>query len=272
MPSDFRRDLYAGTAGDYDRYRVGYAPALIDDLRVRAALTGAGRLLDLACGTGQITFAMRSMFAEVWAVDQERETVAFAEAKDTSGSVRWICEQVERLDAPTGHFELIAIGNAFHRLPRHLVAGRAFRWLRPGGFIALLWYTPPWRGASDWQVTMASIIDAWMTSAGTTDRIPSGWEDDMAEHPNLEILGDAGFDIVGSFAFPTPHRWTVETLTGFAFSTSTMSRRALGDHAAVFATDLQERLLECEPDGTFDADIDFGYDLLRRPGEPALIH
>jgi SAM-dependent methyltransferase len=67
----FRRDLYRGTAADYDRFRPPYPPALIEDLARRSGADGTGRLLDLGCGTGQITFALQDRFAEVWAVDQE---------------------------------------------------------------------------------------------------------------------------------------------------------------------------------------------------------
>jgi len=36
-----------------------------------AGVSGAGRLLDLACGTGQLAFPLRRWFSEVWAVDRE---------------------------------------------------------------------------------------------------------------------------------------------------------------------------------------------------------
>src|SRR5258708_1838492 len=71
----FRRDLYRGTAAYYDKYRLPYPPALIDDLVARTALSGAGRLVDLACGPGLVAFALCSHFAEVWAVDQEADMI-----------------------------------------------------------------------------------------------------------------------------------------------------------------------------------------------------
>ena len=55
---EFRRDLYRGIAHDYDQFRVPYPRSLIDDLAERSGATGRGRLLDLACGTGQVTFAL----------------------------------------------------------------------------------------------------------------------------------------------------------------------------------------------------------------------
>ncbi len=119
---EFRRDLYRGTARFYDEFRVAYPQALLDDLLVRAEITGAGRLLDLACGTGQITFGLTSHFAEVWAVDQEPETIEFARAKARArgvDNVRWIVGRAEDVDADSS-FELVTIGNAFHRLQRRV--------------------------------------------------------------------------------------------------------------------------------------------------------
>jgi hypothetical protein len=69
---NFAPDLYQGTAGYYDRCRLSHPAALTGDLlrRTRASGTsGRGRLLDLACGTGQLAFALRDRFAEAWAVD-----------------------------------------------------------------------------------------------------------------------------------------------------------------------------------------------------------
>src|SRR2546429_9990119 len=63
---------------DYDRFRLRSPPALIEDLCRRAAVTGAGRLLDLACGPGTVTFALCDRFAEVCAVDLEPDEIGRA--------------------------------------------------------------------------------------------------------------------------------------------------------------------------------------------------
>ena len=55
----FAADLYRGTAGHYDRYRLPYPEVMTADLIERAGVSGAGRLLDLACGTGQLAFPLR---------------------------------------------------------------------------------------------------------------------------------------------------------------------------------------------------------------------
>ena len=113
----YRTDLFRGTAHHYDRFRLPYPSALIDDLLQRTETNGEGWLLDLACGTGQITFAMHASFREVWAVDQEPDMIAVArERAERAGvrNVRFLASTAEDLVAPEESFDLVAIGNAFH--------------------------------------------------------------------------------------------------------------------------------------------------------------
>lgn len=136
----FRPDLYLGTAPFYDRYRPPYPAELFDGLRRRLPTSGQGRLLDLACGTGQIALPLAEDFVEVWAIDQEEESVAFGRAKATAlriDNVKWVTDAAETV-LLDGEFELIAVGNAFQRLNRRLVAERMYSWLCSGGGVALL--------------------------------------------------------------------------------------------------------------------------------------
>ena len=81
----FAVDLYQGTAEYYDRYRLPYPEAMIEDLIARTGVSGQGRLLDLACGTGQLAFPLRRSFAEVWAVDREPDFTQMVQAKRSRG-------------------------------------------------------------------------------------------------------------------------------------------------------------------------------------------
>jgi SAM-dependent methyltransferase len=150
----FAADLYRGTAGYYDRYRLPYPEAMITDLVRRARVSGRGRLLDLACGTGQLAFPLRRWFCEVQAVDSEPDMAEVIRAKAAAAradGVLPVVSSAETLHAEPGYFELAVIGNAFHRLDRDLVAGRILGWLEPGGHLALCWSSSPWAGERDWQ-------------------------------------------------------------------------------------------------------------------------
>jgi SAM-dependent methyltransferase len=261
----FRTDLYEGTVEYYDRFRPPYPPALLEDLRVRAPLSGTGKLLDLACGTGQITFALAGDFGEVWAVDQEEESVTFGRAKAQAlgvTNVEWLVGRAEDVELP-GSFELVAVGNAFQRLRRHVVAERAMSWLAPDGCLALLWGGTPWPGELPWQQAMTDAFEDWMRRVGATDRVPAGWEKALQRDPHPQVLERAGLSFEGSFEFPVELTWTLQTLTGFVYSTSFLNPNALGSHIQAFEQDLQARLIACEPTGVFHQKSSFSYDLAR---------
>jgi hypothetical protein len=70
---------------------------------------------------------------------------------------------------------------------------------------------------------------------------------------------------VGSYTFPTVHEWTPDSLIGYAFSTSTLSRSALGRSAGSFEADLRRALSAFAPGDPLTQTIRFAYELARRP-------
>jgi len=242
----FRSDLYHGTAEYYDKFRVPYPQALISHLSKRAVEPGSGTLLDLACGPGTIAFALRDRFAQMWAVDQEPDMIAVARQK-AADNVRCVVSAAAELVAPAGAFDLVTIGNAFHRLRRETVAAAVLRWLRPGGNLALLWGGSPWDGGdAPWQQAMTATQHRWMTWTGSASRVPARHDQQRELHPDPPILEAAGFQLACRYEFPVDHDWTADSLVGFYFSTSVLSREALGGAAGDFEADLRRELLACE--------------------------
>jgi len=265
---EFRRDLYRGTGFHYERFRVPYPPALVDDLLTRTELTGGGRLLDLACGTGQVAFALHRSFEEVWAVDQEQDMLGVGrETAEALGvrNIRFVDSSVEDFLAPDASFDLVTIGNAYQRLPRQTVAVNVRRWLRPGRWLALLWSETPWQGEAPWQLAVSATLERWMTKTNAHDRVPSGWEQARTDRPDREVLQRAGLEWCGSHQFPVTHHWSPETLVGFVHSTSFLSREVLGDLADEFEEDLRRALASGDPTAHFSQTITFTYELARRP-------
>jgi len=264
----FAADLFRGSAGYYDRYRLPYPEAMLTDLVRRAGVSGRGRLLDLACGTGQLAFPLHRWFGQVWAVDQEPDMVEVVRAKAAAqdlGDIQAIVSDAETFDAEPGSFELAVIGNAFHRLGRDLVAGRVLGWLRPGGCLAVCWSSVPWLGETDWQRALAVTLDRWKVALGAEHRIPAGWELPQRRRPDLQVLSDAGFEVAGHHEFPTEHRWSLPELAGFIRSTSFLPASVLGDHAAAFDADLTAAVGPHGDGGTFTENVSFVYDLARKP-------
>jgi SAM-dependent methyltransferase len=265
----FATDLYQGTAGYYDRYRLPYPDAMTGDLIQRAGASGHGRLLDLACGTGQLTFPLRRWFSEVWAVDREPDMVAAVRAKAAAAgaeNVRPVVADAETLDAPPAYFELAVIGNAFHRLDRDLVAARLLRWLRPGGCVALCWSYGPHQGDGEWQRTLAATLDLWRAALGAEGRVPANWAEPRRLRPDHRVLAEAGFEAAGHHEFAVEHRWSLPELSGFIRSTSFLPSSVLGDREAEFDADLAAALAPFAKDGALAETVGFAYDLARKPG------
>ncbi|HZT66588.1 MAG TPA: methyltransferase domain-containing protein [Acidimicrobiales bacterium] len=266
----FRSDLYIGTGDDYERFRPPYPQPLIRELVERASLSGGGRLLDLACGTGQIAFALSGHFDEVWAVDQEPDMIRVGASKARTlavGHICWLLSRAEDLIAPSRAFQLVTLGNAFHRLPRGLIAGKAFAWLVPGGFIALLWGGSPTEEATPWQRALAETVELWVERLGAGDRVPTGWHQARTSRPDLEVLKQAGFEPVGRFSAAVERDWTLESLAGFVYSSSALPRAVIGDRVTEFEADLRTRLRQAADDGPYRQSTEFACDLAQRPPE-----
>jgi SAM-dependent methyltransferase len=264
----FAAGLYRGTAGHYDRYRLPYPEAMTARLVQSAGVSGDGRLLDLACGTGQLAFPLRQWFSEVWAVDREPDMVRVVRAKAEAlgaGNVRPVVADAEALDAQPGSFELAVIGNAFHRLDRDLVAARLLGWLRPGGCVALCWSDTPHLGGEQWQRALAATLDRWVAALGAADRVPANWDEPQRLRPDHRVLADAGFAAAGRQEFAVEHRWRLQELAGFIRSTSFLPAAVLGDQGAAFDADLEAAVGPFAEDGALTETVRFAYDLARKP-------
>jgi len=264
----FRTDLYRGTASYYDRYRLPYPDELIDDLCRRAGATRRGRMLDLACGPGTVTFALCDRFEEVWAVDQEREAVEFAAQKAAKlgvENIRWITGRAEDVD-PAESFDLVTVGTAFHRLDRRCIADLGMQLLRPGGHLALLWSETALGGETEpWRQRYREIYAEWVERVGATDRLPADFEEHIEQLPHEKVLQDAGFLVEERYEYAGTHDWTVAELIGLVYSTSLLSRVVLGDRAGEFETDFEQRMRAVEPSGVFRGTTSFAYDFATRP-------
>ncbi len=264
----FATDLYRGSAGYYDRYRLPYPEVMIEDLARTARVSGRGRLLDLACGTGQLTFPLLQRFADVWAVDQEPDMVEMVQVKAAAAgarNVRPVVASAETLDAGPGYFELAVVGNAFHRLDRDVAARRIHGWLQPGGHLAVCWSSTPWIGEARWQLALDATLDEWKAALGAGHRIPAGWELARQRRPDSRVLSDAGFQLAGSRQFAIEHRWTVPELAGFIRSTSFLPAAVLGDQADAFDANLAARLGPHGDAGIFTETVSFFYELAQKP-------
>ncbi len=267
-PPNLLPDAFAGAAAAYARYRPPYPKALLGDLMARAVVAPRGALLDLACGPGRVALDLAASFETVWAVDLEPEMVEVGRqeaARRGVGNITWIVGRAEDLSAPSSAFDLITIGEAFHRLDQALVAQKSLGWLKPGGGLATLGSEGMLAGRGAWQATVAQVARRWTARA-----FPGGW---AIAGPGAQVgpgayerlLRGAGFIEVESRSFEEPRDWTFEEIMGYLQSTSVCSRKALGGDFEAFEAELRVALLEHAQSLTFHETLSWGYTLGRKP-------
>jgi hypothetical protein len=186
-------------------------------------------------------------------------------ARRRSKNVTWMFARAEDLAAPDEWFELITIGEAFHRLDQRLIAAQSLRWLKPRGCIAMIGCDDILSGRGAWQRIAVSVGERWTHRA-----FPDGWASSTADTnrgPNDQkrVLEAAGFEDVANYLFVEPHVWTVDSIVGYLYSTSVCSRRLLGDDLGKFEAEIRAALLADNPNGIFSEPMKFGYTLGRKP-------
>jgi len=134
------RAIFDGLTDDYDRYRPRYDGGALKGM---LAWTGAvGTLVDLGCGTGILTRALRPLLPGAAIIGAEPGTDMLAAAAATSDpalDLRWLNCRAEALPFARASLDLITVGQAAHWFDRPRFYDECARVLRPGGVLALLY-------------------------------------------------------------------------------------------------------------------------------------
>jgi ubiquinone/menaquinone biosynthesis C-methylase UbiE len=134
----YQRGLFDRVAELYDASRRGYPPELLE-LMVRTASLGPGsRVLEVGCGTGQLTEQLAGYGLAVTAVDIGPSMIATARRRRNVGSVSFRVVAFEDFEAPDASFDLVVSGTAFHWVDPGVGFEKAARLLRPLGWFAQL--------------------------------------------------------------------------------------------------------------------------------------
>lgn len=266
VPVNLRPDAFAGAAEAYARFRPPYPPRMLADLLDRAAV-GSGDLLDLATGPGRIALDLAASFEHVVALDLEPEMIAVGRAAASRRGVHnitWHVGRAEDFEAPDGAFDLITIGEAFHRLEQSAIARRALGWLRSGGCLATLGTDGRFSDDAPWQVSLRAVRDRWLARA-----FPDGfgmWLPGQGEGQQRreETLRAAGFVDVEGRSFEEEIELDFDSIVGFLASTSVCSRGVLGHEFDAFEADLRAAL-DADASTRYSEVLRVGYTLARKP-------
>jgi ubiquinone/menaquinone biosynthesis C-methylase UbiE len=133
-----RRALFDGVAPRYDQYRLGYPDEIVEFVVATAALGANSAVLEVGCGTGQLTGELAAFGFDLTAIDLGAAMVAAAERRVADPAVSFQAVPFEDFTAADGSFDLIVSATAFHWIDPEVRFGKPARLLRPGGWLALL--------------------------------------------------------------------------------------------------------------------------------------
>jgi 2-polyprenyl-3-methyl-5-hydroxy-6-metoxy-1,4-benzoquinol methylase len=242
--------LFTGTAWYYARYRPGYPEAFFADLVARFHLDGTGRLLDMGCGTGQLTIPLAQHVAAAIGMDPEPEMLAEAARQAQAAhvtNVTWAQGSSVDLPGEFGRFRLVTMGRSFHWMDRERVLTALDGMVDAGGGIVIANDSCLVRPTTAWQQAIEDIQHRFL---------PPDWQ---AGSPNLaearesheQILARSPFRYVHRLVYEFTRAWTTEQTVGYLYSTSLPLRRLLGDRRAAFEQEITDALLAIDQSGQF---------------------
>jgi trans-aconitate methyltransferase len=165
-------------AGLYHRYRHGYPAPVLDILQEAFGLTGEDVVIDLGCGTGQLTLPMARRVRAVVGADAEPDMLQRARqaAREASvGNVAWLMgadSDLPVLGALLGDQSVAAVtvAQALHWMDRKQLFRAVIPLLRRGGGVAVVTNgTPLWLQDSDWSRALRAFLERWLGTALTSD-------------------------------------------------------------------------------------------------------
>ncbi|MGW4096584.1 class I SAM-dependent methyltransferase [Mycobacterium sp. NPDC004974] len=240
--------LFAGTAWHYARYRPGYPAAFLDDLVQGLSLDGTGRLLDLGCGTGQLTLPLAAHVVEAVGMDHEPDMLAEASRQAQEAAVTnvsWIHGNAADLPGNLGHFTLVTMGRSFHWMDREHVLAALDGMVDDDGSLViandsnLLLPTTPWQRAIQ-EVQRRFLPPDYQH--GPPPATNTG-------HTHEQVLANSAFQQVNRRVYEFTRHWTIKQAIGYLYSTSVPLRRLLADRQTEFEDTVTDALLAIEPSG-----------------------
>lgn len=132
---------------------------MIDGVEIQAGW----RVLDLACGTGDLAFDAASRGAHVVGLDITPRMVELARAKGGAGGPAWIVGDMTALPVQAGAFDLVTTGYGLRNVPDLPGAlAEIHRVLRPGGRVCSLDFDRPETG---W---IRAVYLTYLTAVGSS--------------------------------------------------------------------------------------------------------
>ncbi|UOZ10600.1 class I SAM-dependent methyltransferase [Amycolatopsis sp. WQ 127309] len=148
----------------YQRFRRGYPPEVADALVSACGLTRNDVVLDLGCGTGQLTRALAPRTGAVLGMDPEPDMLAEARRATAEPNVSWLLGADTDLGALTavlgpGRLGAVTVAQALHWMDHERLFVAARPLLRAGGGVVVVTNGEPlWLQDAAWSAALRQVL------------------------------------------------------------------------------------------------------------------
>ena len=250
---------FGEVAADFDRVRLGYPEALVDDVLAYCGPALHGRLaVEVGAGTGKATRAFVARGVSVVAVEPD-DAMAAILSRHLGDAVRIVRAEFEEYE-PEEAFGLLYSADAWHWIRPQVRWALASRALEPGGSLALFWNNariddPPLRQS------MVDVVGEIAPSIGIEDD-PVTKDGLLHVWPGTELVGQSDFEDVDARLYQS-----YLTMSGVDYLTHMWTRSQI----RMLAEPVRARLFEALADvfdRTVPLTVEAGLYLARRAPIP----
>jgi ubiquinone/menaquinone biosynthesis C-methylase UbiE len=133
--------VFDDIADEYDRHRPTYPDELIDQACRVAGIGSGDHVLEIGCGSGQLTRGLATRGLHVTALEPGKSLIALARQNlEGAREVEFVNAQFEDALLPRGQFQAVFCASAFHWVDPKVGWQKAADVLVPGGTLALVQY------------------------------------------------------------------------------------------------------------------------------------
>lgn len=134
-----RPDSFNEVAALYDAARPLYPPAVLDDLVALTGIQPGDKVLEIGCGTGQITVPLAERGLRITALEPGPALAGITRDKLAAYPGTVVVERrFEDYNLPPEPFDLVISATAFHWVDPGIRVTKAARALKPSGFLAII--------------------------------------------------------------------------------------------------------------------------------------
>ncbi|VVJ19842.1 Uncharacterised protein [Amycolatopsis camponoti] len=227
----------------YQRFRRGYPAAVGDALTAAFTLTRDDVVLDLGCGTGQLTRVLAPRVGAVLGMDPEPAMLDQARKAGSPPNVSWLLgadSDVGALTPALGPRRLgaVTVAQALHWMDHATLFAAARPLLRPRGGVAVVTNGEPlWLQDAAWSAALREVVSSYL---GTPLHRTCG-TDETSQSRYADALSSAGYSVdslVVSYDAPL----NVEEIVGGVFSAMSPAQLPAIEARTAFTQRVREAL------------------------------